>query len=123
MYRGPSLSVFLWALETRNLEVARSYAFTTLVFSELLRSLGARSEFRSIWKMDLKGNINLLVVVAVSIAFQIYSHHSDLLGTLLKTTPISLRECAVLLGIAAIPMMVLEIFKLIYPGLQGKAKT
>ncbi|MDQ3001983.1 MAG: cation-translocating P-type ATPase [Fibrobacterota bacterium] len=118
---GTSLAVFLWALETRSLEDARSYAFATLVFAELLRSLGARSEFKSIWKMDLKGNINLLVVVAASIALQIFFHHNGFLGALLKTTPISLRDCLVLLGISAIPMIVLEIFKLVYPGLPRKA--
>src|SRR5690606_39686337 len=39
-----SLAAFLYALQTETLETARTYAFSVLVFSELLRSFGCRSE-------------------------------------------------------------------------------
>ena len=43
---------------------ARTYAFAVLVFAELLRSFGARSETKPVWRISLFTNRNLLIVVA-----------------------------------------------------------
>lgn len=110
---GVSFAVYLHGLKTESLEVARSYAFATLVFEELLRSFGARSEFRPIWRMNLFSNFNLLLVVAASFFIQVWSHHSTVLAAFLKTSLIPLDHCLVLLAIAALPLLVLEIGKLI----------
>ena len=41
---GVSFGVYVYALKTHTLELARTHAFATLVFAELLRAFGARSE-------------------------------------------------------------------------------
>ena len=42
---GITFAVYLYVLKTQNPAMARSYAFAVLVFAELLRAFGARSEF------------------------------------------------------------------------------
>lgn len=54
--------------------------FTVLVFAELLRSFGARSETKPIWRMSLFTNINLVAVIAFSIGPQVWSQHNETLG-------------------------------------------
>ena len=107
-----SFAVFWHALRTETLESARAHAFTVLVFAELLRSFGARSDTRFVWEIGLSTNLRLLAVVVVSIAVQIASHHVDWLGRILRTTNMSLSDCLVLLLIGSIPLIVLEIGKI-----------
>jgi Ca2+-transporting ATPase len=108
-----SLAVFLWARGSHSLEQARSYAFATLVFAELFRSLGARSESKPIWKLDPRGNLGLLAVVGLSMALQILVHQSAILNRVLKTEPIPAGEWLALLAIAAMPMLILELSKIV----------
>lgn len=107
-----SFVVFWHALQTESVETARTHAFAVLVFAELLRSFGARSDTRFVWEIGLGTNLRLLAVVLVSIALQIASHHVEWLGQLLRTTTIPLSDCLVLLLFGAIPLIVLEIGKI-----------
>ena len=106
-----SFATYFYVLRTGNLEMARASAFTVLVFAELLRSFGVRSETKLIWHMPFFSNRNLVIVVALSFGLQVWSQHSSTLGGFLKTPFIPLSDCFVLLAIAAIPMLVLEIVK------------
>jgi Ca2+-transporting ATPase len=108
-----TLAVFLYVLTTGTLEAARTYAFAVLVFDELLRSFGARSETKPVWRMALFSNLNLVIVVAVSIGFQIWSQHSALLGRFLKTSTVPYLDCLLLLALGAIPLLVLEGVKIV----------
>ncbi|MDP2975914.1 MAG: cation-translocating P-type ATPase, partial [Anaerolineales bacterium] len=63
---GVAFAVYFFMLKAGNTETARTYAFTVLVFAELLRSFGARSETKPIWRISLFTNINLVIVVAIS---------------------------------------------------------
>jgi Ca2+-transporting ATPase len=100
--------------------MARSYAFTVLVFAELLRSFGARSETMPVWRIPLFTNINLLVVIALSIGLQILSQHNETLGRLLSTSAMPLTDSFLLLALGAIPLLFLEVLKVI-PHTQNKA--
>jgi len=110
---GVSFGVFFYMLQNGNLQIARTYAFAVLVFAELLRSFGARSETKPVWQISLSTNVNLVLVVVGSIGLQILSQHNEFLGRFLKTTNMSFRDCIVLLGLGSIPLVVLEIVKLI----------
>jgi Ca2+-transporting ATPase len=66
--------------------MARTHAFAVLVFAELLRSFGARSETKPVWRISLFTNINLAIVVAISFGLQVWSHHNAFLGRFLKTS-------------------------------------
>jgi Ca2+-transporting ATPase len=109
---GVSFAAYGYGLQSDALELARTYAFTALVFAELLRAFGARSETRTLWRMKLSSNPSLLAAIAVPIALQIWSQHSELLSTFFKTTPISYRDGLVLLAVSAVPLFALEVIKL-----------
>lgn len=51
------LSIFVFSLNNNpNLEVAQTYAFTTLIFSELLRAYTSRSETLSVFRIGFFSN-------------------------------------------------------------------
>src|SRR4030095_8409172 len=108
---GVSFAVYLYGLRTETPEMARTHAFAALVFAELLRSFGARSETRPISQMNLLSHFNLLVVVAVSFTIQVWSHHNALLARFLKTTLIHLHDCLMLLAVSTVPLLLLEVLK------------
>lgn len=110
---GVSFAVYLYGLKTETPELARTHAFAVLVFAELLRSFGARSENKPVWRISLFTNINLALVVSISFGLQVLSHHNAFLGSFLKTSPMSLADCFLLLAAAAIPLMVLELVKVV----------
>lgn len=66
---GVSLAVYLYSLRHEGLEAARTNAFATLVYAEVLRSLGCRSETKPLWEAGLFGNLKLLAVAAAVILF------------------------------------------------------
>jgi Ca2+-transporting ATPase len=109
---GVAFAVFLYALRTESTEMARTHAFAVLVFAELLRSFGARSETKPFWRVSLLTNLQLTAVVAASFSLQVWSHHNDTLGRILKTQPVPLNECLMLLAVGAVPLVVLEVLKL-----------
>ena len=104
-----SFGVFAFEMERLGDVVsARNAAFSTLVFAELLRSFGARSETKLVHEVGLFSNLRLFAIVTASFALQIWIHHSTFLGRLFRTEPISLGHCAVLIGLGCIPLGVLE---------------
>ncbi|MDH4452303.1 MAG: cation-translocating P-type ATPase [Verrucomicrobiota bacterium] len=110
---GVAFAVYFYTFKTQTMEVARTQAFTVLVIAELLRSFGARSETKPVWRISLFTNLNLLLVVSASFAFQIWSHHNDTLGRFLKTTPIPFTEGLLLIAVGTIPLVVLELVKVV----------
>ena len=61
------------AADARLLEAASLQCIESalMVFAELLRSFGARSETKQVWRISLFTNINLVAVVAISIGLQV----------------------------------------------------
>jgi Ca2+-transporting ATPase len=105
--------VYFHVLKTQTLDAARSSAFAVLVFAELLRAFGARSETKPVWRISLLTNIHLVFVIAVSFGLQLLSQHNAFFGQFLRSSPMSFGDCLVLVGLGAIPLIVLEIVKLI----------
>ena len=103
-----SLGVFIYGLRTESIEVARSMAFTSLVFIELLKSFSFRSESLPLWQMPLFGNMKLVFVVVISFGLQIWMHHNAVLSHLLKTMLPPWHDRWLLLALALIPLVVLE---------------
>jgi len=120
---GVSFAAFLYVLRTDSFEMARASAFSVLVFAELLRSFGVRSETKPIWQVNFFSNRNLVLVVALSLAFQLVSQHTGFLGALLKTPPIPWRDGFVLLALGAIPLLVLEAIKALRPTSPQQSRT
>ena len=117
---GVAFVVYLYMLKSGTPETARTYAFTVLVFAELLRSFGARSETRPVWRISLFTNRNLLIVVAISFGLQVWSQHNVVLGRFLKTSTMPFADCLLLLALGAIPLLVLELMKLMRKKKSGQ---
>lgn len=117
---GVAFAVYLYVLKTGSEEMARTHAFAVLVFAELLRSFGARSETKPIWRISLFTNINLAIVVSVSFGLQVWSHHNAILGRFLKTSFMPLADCFLLLALGAIPLLILEMLKVARQVLKEK---
>ena len=110
---GVAFCVYVYVLKTGTVDTARTYAFTVLVFAELLRSFGARSMSKPVWRIPLFTNLPLLAVVLISFALQVWSQHSAALGRFLKTSYMPLADCFLLLTLGAIPLLVLELVKIV----------
>lgn len=108
---GVAFAVYLYQLKAGTEQMARTHAFAVLVFAELLRSFGCRSETKPVWRIPLLSNINLSLVVALSFGLQVWSHHNETLGRFLKTSMMPLSDCLMLLAVSAIPLAVLELVK------------
>jgi len=108
---GVSFAVYLYGLKTETEALARTHAFAVLVFAELLRSFGCRSETKPVWRIPLLSNINLLLIVALSFGLQVLSHHNETLGRFLKTSAMDIADCLMLLLVSGIPLAVLEVVK------------
>ena len=120
---GVSFAVYFYVLKTGTSETARASAFTVLIFAELLRSFGVRSESKPIWRIPFFSNLNLVIVVAMSFCLQVWSQHNAVLGRFLKTPFMPFSDCFVLLAVSAIPMFVLEMVKVVrYSRRQGKTE-
>ncbi|TAE77240.1 MAG: cation-translocating P-type ATPase [Verrucomicrobia bacterium] len=109
---GVALAVYVHALKNESIETARTKAFAVLVFAELLRSFGARSATKPVWRIPLSGNLLLLIVVSISFILQVWIHHSPALSELLKTSMVTLPDCLMLLAAGSLPLLVLECLKL-----------
>ena len=113
---GVTLVVFLYTLRISDIEHARASAFTVLVFAELMRALGARSSHLPVWKINPILNWYLIAVICASIAMQFASLQIPILGSFLKTPYIAPEGCLVLFAAGCIPMLVLEMMKVVVPS-------
>lgn len=107
-----AFTAYILALGAAGVETARSWAFTVLVFAELLRSFGARSASRPVWRMGAAANMHLALVVALSMCLQVFSQHSEAMGRFLRTVPVAWQDGLLLLALGAIPLLALEGMKL-----------
>jgi P-type Ca2+ transporter type 2C len=119
---GVAFAVYCYMLTTGSTEMARTYAFAVLVFAELLRSFGARSDTNPIWRIPLFTNINLVIVVAVSFGLQVWSQHNETLWSFLRTSYMPFTDCLLLFAVGALPLLILEMVKVVggRPGSKTK---
>jgi len=110
---GVAFGVFITVLHAATMEQARADAFAVLVYAEILRSFGARSENKPIWAIPRFTNINLLIVVGVTMGLQVWSQHSTSFGNFLKIPTMPFGDNFILIAIGAIPLVVLEMAKVL----------
>jgi P-type Ca2+ transporter type 2C len=106
------LATYGWVLRSDGVEAARTAAFTTLVFSELLRAMAARSPSQLFWEVGPFTNLKLLAVVAGSIVFQIGLLHIPASRELFGLVQVGPREIALALLLGLIPVSAAELAKL-----------
>ena len=108
-----TLSVFVWALNSRDVVEARNLAFSVLVFGELFRAFAARSTTRLFWEVGAFTNVRLLGVVVVSVLLQLGIHHIPAAQAIFEIGPLSGPDCALTLLVAMGPVTVIELAKLV----------
>ena len=108
-----TLATFVWALRERNLEEARNLAFSVLVFGELLRAFSARDAIRPFWEVGVFSNLRLFGVVAVSFVVQIGIHHIPAIQQLFQIGPLSLLDCTLSIAMGSVPLLALELTKVV----------
>jgi Ca2+-transporting ATPase len=106
-----------------SLDQARNAAFSVLVFSELFRSFGARSDVQPIWRLGLFSNLRLLMVVLVSFIVQLMIHHVPAMQAMFGIAPIGVGQCLAWVALGAIPLVVLETRKLLRGAQETAAPT
>ncbi len=114
---------FLRGLQSGDLQLARTNAFSTMVFAQLLISLGARSQTTPIWRVGFFSNLNLLVIVIASTALQMSSHINTMLSHFLETSELPYEDSFVLLAAASLPLLMLELIKLAPPAVTKEARA
>lgn len=108
---GVAFAVYLYVLKSGAPETARTYAFSVLVFAELLRAFGVRSETKPVWRISIFTNVNLVIVVVISFGLQVLSQHNATLGRFLKTSYMPFADNFLLLALGAVPLLALEMVK------------
>jgi Ca2+-transporting ATPase len=106
------LAAFAWAGARMPLAEARTFAFTTLVFSELLRVFAARSAVRLYWQVGVLSNLHVIWVVAVSALVQIALPYVPLTARLFDMVPLAPGAIAAAAGLGLVPVSAIELWKL-----------
>lgn len=95
---------------------ARTFAFITLILAELLRSYSARSEHMTVFHLGLFTNPTLNKAFLLSLVLTLAVVYVPFLDPLFHTISLNFRDWGVILGLAFIPFIVGELFKLIFRG-------
>jgi P-type Ca2+ transporter type 2C len=106
-----------------SLDQAQDAAFTVLVFSELFRSFGARSDIKPIWQIGLFTNLRLLTVVLVSFIAQLVIHHVPAVQAIFGVAPIGIGQCLAWTALGTIPLIILETRKLLRSARETATRT
>lgn len=108
-----TLSAFAFELYSGSSDSARNAAFTVLVFSELFRSFGARSDTKPIWRLGLLTNVRLFMVVLLTFTAQLLIHYVPALQAVFGIGPISFGQCLAWMALGTIPLAFVEARKLL----------
>ncbi len=108
-----SLGLYWHLLKTGDAERARNLIFSLIVFSQLLRAFGARSQSRAFWQLGWLSNVWLLVVVVFTVILQMSLHYFAGSRAIFDLSPLSTDDLMIILPLAFIPLAVIELKKFI----------
>jgi Ca2+-transporting ATPase len=109
---GVVLAAFAHGLATGDLALARTLAFSTLVFCELFRAFAARSPRRLYWQVGLSSNLLLAAVVALTAALQVALPALPAMRSVFEVQPLDAGLTLLCLGLGLVPVSGLELAKL-----------
>jgi len=108
-----SLAVFACILyNTNNLEAARTGAFMTLVFTQLVHVFECKSERRSIFEIPFFNNIFLVLAVMCSLTMILGVVYIPYMQKIFKTVPLTANELSIIGGITAFGPVLSSLFAL-----------
>ena len=108
---GLTFVAFLWGLYHSDLPTARTMAFLTLTFSELLRALAARQPASLLERKSWRGVLPLLLLLFVSAALQILLVSIEATRHLFALELLPPKAWLFCSTLALLPLLVLECFK------------
>lgn len=108
-----TLWVFFWGLNNGGLLKARTLAFTTLAFFQMAHVMNCRSLKRSLFKIGWLSNPQLIFSILAVLLMQSAVIYIPLLQGFFKTTALNFYELSFSLGVAALPIPLVEARKLI----------
>jgi Ca2+-transporting ATPase len=109
-----TLVVFVAALFLgETLQSARTMAFCTIVFFQLIHVFDCRSEERGIFELGIFSNMYLVAAVAVSTIMQLGVVYIPVLQVIFKTTPLGGWQWGLVLSVACAPTIIMGLVHLI----------
>jgi Ca2+-transporting ATPase len=106
------LGIFFYALNsTENLILARTFAFATLITSELFRAQTARSENIPLFKLGLFTNKYMFLGTLLSFVMMLIVMYIPFISNVFKTVPLTLNQWLIIVGFSLVPAIVAEITK------------
>jgi Ca2+-transporting ATPase len=106
-----SLVIYHYSFTHYDQLTARSIAFSFLVYVILFRSLASRSDTLCFFELDF--NVSHLMAVLIPLVFQLGMQQSEFFLSVFKIKSLSLQQNAVLIVLAIIPLILLELKKLL----------
>lgn len=108
-----SLTTFVYVYHKYGIDEARNFVFAVIVFFEVIRAFSFRSETKTIFELGFFSNKFLLLVVLITIIAQMLLHEFDLTRRLFQFNHMSWWDCLYWLGLATVPVTLLELIKVI----------
>ncbi len=118
-----ALGLYWYLLGTSGEAPARNYMFTAFVFSQLLRSFGARSTTMIFSEVGALSNLWLLGVVLLTGFVQLSLHYLPLSQEIFGLSPLSLSDLLFILPFSLIPITAIELSKLVKRAWGPKAQA
>lgn len=118
-----TLGTFWWQLsEGASIDQARTVALTTMVLFQLFNVFNARSEIRSVFRMNPLSNRFLFISIIASMIAQVLVIYWAPLQAIFRTTPLGLNEWLVIVPVALSVIAVVEVEKAVR-GLLAKRRA
>lgn len=96
-----ALSMFLFG----DLQRARTVAFATLIFAELIYAFECKSEYKPIYKINLFNNLPLVGAVIGSFLLTLAVVYLPFLGNIFKTVPLVLYDWVLVAGLGLVELL------------------
>lgn len=97
----------------RTIEEAHTMAFFTMASAQLVHSFNARSLDESLFSMGITSNRNLVYAFLASFALQMVVIYVPFLSSIFETAPLMVFDLLVCIGLALVPLVLVEVMKAI----------
>lgn len=108
-----ALILYIYFLNDTSALHARGLVFTTVVFSQIFRSFGARSSTMVFWQLGAFTNLWLLGVVIFTGCLQLSLHYLPLTQRIFQLGPLTPHELFFILPFSIIPVTAIELEKIL----------
>ncbi len=109
------LAVYIFALKVDNMgiEIARTYAFATLICAQLFQAYSSRSQRNTIFKLGIFTNKSLGWATLISFVSLLGVVYLPMLQPIFKTVPLNANEWMMIIFMSIIPLIIGETYKVI----------